>query len=162
LPALRNKTVGSFVLFTLKDGAEQDDDCANIYHKSLLYLVSNAFEEKSGLFFAHGEPLLGMEHFILDDPEFQAPAKKEMEKKNPASLGILGLKNAEWIRSPNGLPEGNISGTHARHHGDFDDDKATVLATLARITGAVAPPGSPIEFRPSMDALHACRRRLER
>ena len=33
-----------FALFTLTDKAEQDDNCANIYHKSLLYLVSNAFE----------------------------------------------------------------------------------------------------------------------
>ena len=46
--------------------AEQDDDCAGIYHKSLLYLVSNALEKQAALFFADGEPLLGMEKFILE------------------------------------------------------------------------------------------------
>ena len=32
--------IKQFAIFTLTDRAEQDDDCANIYHKSLLYLVS--------------------------------------------------------------------------------------------------------------------------
>ncbi|RMG92018.1 MAG: peptidase C1, partial [Candidatus Dadabacteria bacterium] len=39
LPALRDGAVGRFALFTLTDEAEQDDHCAHIYHKSLLYLV---------------------------------------------------------------------------------------------------------------------------
>jgi len=161
LPALTAKAVGSFSLFTLKDAAEQDDDCAKIYNKSLLYLVSNALEETSGLFFADGEPLLGMEQFIIADPVFKTPSEKELSKKNPAMVPILGLKNAEWIRSPNGLPNGDINGAHSRRHGDFDDDEATVLATLARITNAAAAPAQmTVEFAPSMGALHDCRKRL--
>lgn len=31
-------------LYTLTDAAEQDDHCAHVYNKSLLYLVSNAFD----------------------------------------------------------------------------------------------------------------------
>jgi hypothetical protein len=165
MPALKDKTVGHFSLFTLKDAAELDDDCARIYNKSLLYLVSNAFEEKPGFFFEDGEPLLGMEQSIIGDKTFQTPPEKDLRKRNPALVPVLGLKNAEWIRSPNGLPEGDINSSHSRRHGDFDDDKATVLATLARITGvgaAATPVKSALAFPPSAAALHDCRKRLNR
>ena len=46
LPAIRGGSIKQFAIFTLTDRAEQDDDCANIYHKSLLYLVSHAFEKE--------------------------------------------------------------------------------------------------------------------
>jgi hypothetical protein len=163
MPALTAKTVESFSLFTLKDAAEQDDDCANIYNKSLLYLVANAFEETSGLFFADGEPLLGMEQFIIADPAFETPTEKKIRSQNPPVVPILGLKNAEWIRSPNGLIEGNVNAAHARRHGDFDDDKATVLATLRRIVGTSdLPSQSDVEFAPSATAMRDRRNRLAR
>jgi len=44
-------------VFNLKDAAEQDDSVTPAYNKSLLYLVSNAFEEKERA------PILGMERF---------------------------------------------------------------------------------------------------
>ena len=44
LPSIKSAHIKNFALFTLTDKAERDDTCANIYHKSLLYLVSNAFE----------------------------------------------------------------------------------------------------------------------
>ena len=44
--ALQSGSIGDFSIFTLTEKAEQDDNCANIYHKSLLYLVSNAFEKR--------------------------------------------------------------------------------------------------------------------
>ena len=161
LPAIQNKSVQSFSLFTLKDAAEQDDNCASIYHKSLLYLVSNATEDKSGLFFLDGEPLLGMEHFIVEQRAlFQVPDEATLRKKNPAKLPLFGLPHAEWVRSPNGLAEGaSPDASHARHHGDFDDDKATVLSTLARITGAL-PPSDAIQFAPSASGLKDCRKKL--
>jgi hypothetical protein len=161
LPFIKDNSVKKFSLFTLKDAAEQDDDCANIYHKSLLYLVSNAFEEKSGLFFLDGEPLLGMEQFIVEQRgDFKVPDEATLRKTNPAKLPLFGIAGAEWIRSPNGLPEGQSpDASHARHHGDFDDDKATVLSTLARITGA-SPSPDKIAFAASVAALGDCRRRL--
>lgn len=141
LPSIQSGAIQRFSLFTLKDAAEQDDDCGNIYHKSLLYLVSNACEDKSGLFFLDGEPLLGMENFILEDRAlFQVPDEATLRKKNPAKVPLFGRPGAEWVRSPNGLPEGaSPDASHARHHGDFDDDQATVLSTLARITGKMPP-----------------------
>src|SRR4029079_9643224 len=61
--ALQSRAIGNFSIFTLTDKAEQDDDCAGIYHKSLLYLVSNAFEKRFRIPLVRpdGEPILGME-----------------------------------------------------------------------------------------------------
>lgn len=122
LPALNAKGIKRFVLFTLTDQVEQDDNCANIYHKSLLYLVSDAFEKRVRipLFQADGEPILGMEKFVRGDTEL------DMLFKNG---------KADWVRSPNTAEDGSPVHSTARHHGDFDDDKPTVLATLARILG---------------------------
>lgn len=44
-------------LYNLDEKAEQDDNVAKVYRKSLLYLVSNAFEDERKL------PLLGMQKF---------------------------------------------------------------------------------------------------
>ena len=62
LPLLQERHIERFALFTLTDAAERDDDCAKIYNKSLLYLVSDAFEARARvpLFRPDGEPILGM------------------------------------------------------------------------------------------------------
>jgi alpha-beta hydrolase superfamily lysophospholipase len=76
LPSLRNKHINRFGLFTLSDKAEQDDHCAHVYHKSLLYLVSHAFEAKLRLpLFGRngGEPILGMEKFVKALPLNERP-----------------------------------------------------------------------------------------
>lgn len=121
LPAIRDGSVKRFALFTLTDQAENDDHCARIYHKSLLYLVSNAFEAAPRIpLFRDGEPILGMEKFIRKDQEI---------------LNLFKRANANWILGPNTAAEHSQEGCTARHHGDFDDDKPTVMATLARILG---------------------------
>ncbi|MBF0395043.1 MAG: peptidase C1 [Alphaproteobacteria bacterium] len=56
--------VDNFAIYNLSDEMEQDDSVA-LYRKSLLYLVSNAFEGK------HGTPLAGMDIFRS---ELQLPA----------------------------------------------------------------------------------------
>ena len=40
--------IARFALFTLSDDVERDDNCANIYHKSLLYLISDASSYVTG------------------------------------------------------------------------------------------------------------------
>ena len=72
----------------LNDRAEQDDDCAGIYHKSLLYLVSNAFEAKPRIPLARdGVALLGMQKFIDGDP-----ALSRIFRRKGVDLG--------WRRTP--------------------------------------------------------------
>lgn len=105
--------------------------------------------------------LLGMEHFIVEDRAlFRVPDGKTLRKENPAMLPLFDLPNAEWVRSPNALPEGESrDASHSREHGGFDDDKATVLSTLARITGVLAAPDK-VEFASSAGTLRDCRERL--
>ena len=121
LPAIRSRQLRNFSLFTLTDKAERDDHCARIYHKSLLYLVSHAFEarlrkpwvmddEDDG-----SEPLLGMAKYLERLPK--------------------GEKPADWVLAPNAKPTGRADASAATAHGAFDDDPATLQATLARILG---------------------------
>lgn len=146
LPALNAKGIKRFTLFTLTDQVEQDDNCASIYHKSLLYLVSDAFEERVRIpvFRKDGEPILGMEKFIRNDAELAALFKNG---------------KADWVRSPNTAEDGSPAHSTARHHGDFDDDKPTVLATLARILGHGASQ-APFEFARTSASLQARRLKL--
>jgi hypothetical protein len=146
LPAIRSPRVKKFALFTLTDRFERDDDCANIYHKSLLYLVSNAFEEEPRIpLFRDGVPILGMEKFIREDPELRK---------------FFQRASAEWVLAPNTDELGSANASMAQHHGDFDDDRATLLATLARITGAVETSES-MELHSSARAIKTRRRQLQ-
>jgi hypothetical protein len=52
--------VGSFALYCLNDERERDDTVTFAYRKSLLYLISNAFEDPEE------SPLLGMQVFAGD------------------------------------------------------------------------------------------------
>ncbi|MEO6103447.1 MAG: glycoside hydrolase family 19 protein, partial [Pseudoxanthomonas sp.] len=113
LPAIQAKTIRHFALFALRDDIERDDNCAKIYNKSLLYLVSNAFEAKARIpMFRDGVPILGMEKFLT----------KELRAK-------LAAAQADIVLSPNGEPLGSHAASEATHHGDFDDDEKTVTAT---------------------------------
>lgn len=130
VPAIQDGAIDRFTLFTLTDAAERDDHCANIYHKSLLYLVSNAFEEPikkpdmGGLKLlreSEGVPLLGMEKFVRQ----LKPAERPLEGEG-------------WILSPNTVPEGDRGAAGASSHGSFDDDERVLKATLARILDKAA------------------------
>lgn len=125
LPAVQEGRIGRLSLFTLTDKAEQDDNCARIYNKSLLYLVSHAFEAKPRipLIRPDGEPILGMARCIDQDAELSK---------------LFAGGKADWVTAPNNQPLGSITASTARHHGDFDNDEATVHATLARIVGSKA------------------------
>lgn len=119
LPAIREGSIKQFALFTLTDKAERDDDCAHIYNKSLLYLVSGAFEKKPRIpIFRDGEKILGMERFVRDDKDL---------------ANLFETKKADWVLAPNNEEEDSQGASTARHHGDFDDDRPTLRATLARI-----------------------------
>jgi len=119
LPSIKSGHIRGFSVFTLTDKAERDDNCANIYHKSLLYLVSNAFERGLGqppfLQEREGEPLLGMAKFI---------------NRLPASQ-----RTWDWVLSPNASSAASLEASTSKSHGGFDDDPATLASTLGRIVG---------------------------
>lgn len=123
LPAIKSRAIQRFTMFALNDKAEQDDNCARIYNKSLLYLVSNAFEDKARIpLFRDGTPILGMQKFI---------------ERDAALTALFNGGGAELVLAPNDQPQGSPGASQARHHGDFDDDPSTVHATFARL---VQPP----------------------
>jgi hypothetical protein len=103
-------------LYILSKVGELDDDVGP-YGKSLLYLVSNAFED------TREAPLLGMQKFLNDD------------------LAMLKLLSADT----DGLPgivvsgEGGKPGATAKSdsHGGFDNDPNTMNSVLVRILGTL-------------------------
>ena len=119
LPAIEAEVIKRFSLFVLDDETEQSDNCARIYNKSLLYLVSNAFEGEGRIpGFRPGVPILGMETFL--DPELR---------------GLFENKAHRLVVAPNQQAIESGLASEARHHGDFDDDRHTVATTFANILG---------------------------
>ena len=130
-PALDQGTLAKLALFTLTDPAEQDDNCLRIYNKSLLYLVSHAFERdlhEPGSRRHRGVPLLGLGKYLdPGHPDYQLALHQ-----------ALSARGVDLVRGPNSRPEGDAGACQATHHGDFDNDAHTVLATLARVLGPSA------------------------
>lgn len=122
VPALESGAIKHCTLFTLTDAAEQDDHCANIYNKSLLYLVSHACETEPRIpLFRGGVPILGMETHVRDDATL---------------VDLVEQGKIDWILTPNDEPEGSPRRSNASRHGDFDDDVPTLKSTLARIVSS--------------------------
>lgn len=94
-------------VYNLRDELEQDDKVGSriFYRKSLLYLVSNAFERSKG------KPLLGME--IFRD-------------------GVGDHVNAPQIHYSNGTSSRQ---TRSKTHGGFDNDPVTMNHILQDILG---------------------------
>jgi hypothetical protein len=122
LPAIRDGRIERFALYTLTRQAEQDDHCARIYNKSLLYLVSNAFEVRPRipLLRPEGVPLLGMAKHV---------------QEHAALMDLVRAGRVTWVQSPNALPVGSPEASGSTAHGGFDDDRATVASTVAFVLG---------------------------
>ncbi len=110
-------------IYLLSDAAERDDS-VGLYGKSLLYLVSNAFEAR------RETPLLGMRRFLAPDAALGEGFASDLERTLGAMLeghvvtagmgkvGALGLEST------------------ATSHGGFDNDTVTMNSILRRILGA--------------------------
>jgi hypothetical protein len=127
LPHL-GKHVQEFATFGLDDKRELNDVCAakgvSVYHKSLLYLVARALEDKP----PEGEsevPLLGMQRFA--DTSIGG---KTFDKAIKAAGGSV-------IWSPSQKPAN--SRTDSTSHGGFDDDSPTMTSAMLRVLGATTP-----------------------
>ena len=119
-------------LYILSDVGERDDDVGP-YGKSLLYLVSNAFEGE------RETPLLGMERFVSEI----AHSGKEGGHAEELDLEM----NEMFKKQINGLPslivagmgEGPKSISRSDTHGGFDNDEWTLNSVLRRILGDEEP-----------------------
>jgi len=126
LPLIAQKKIPRPGLFLLNDETERDDTVGP-YGKSLLYLVSNAFEHK------RGRPLLGMERFVSD-------------RGTTGGTDTVASLNALYNDSVGGLPGIVLSPTRdpkapedsraqSTSHGGFDNDIDTLNSVLCRILG---------------------------
>jgi hypothetical protein len=122
-PGLPQPTV-----FVLSDETEREDK-VGAYGKSLLYLVSNAFEGR------RETPILGMEKFISShshakdkqvDPDIEALFQNKVD-------GLPGLVVA-------GRKPGPASLSNSKTHGGFDNDADTLNSILHRILGKKPAP----------------------
>jgi hypothetical protein len=119
--------VRRFAVFNLSDRRELDDACAaggvDVYHKSLLYLVSRALEERpSGQSEA---PLLGMARFF-DRPSGHGTLRASIEARGGAC-----------VSSPAALPADSRS--DATSHGGFAGDTQTMTSVVMRALGRSTP-----------------------
>ncbi len=148
-PALASGRIGTAALFTHSDRTEQDDHCARIYNKSLLYLIAHAFEQRARSWVRadqrHGTPLLGMARFI---------------ESHSGIRDLLADHRLDWITAPvTGLRERSPDASGAASHGDFDDDLETLHATVTRILGHDGA-ATPVRMHRTESGLDDRRRRL--
>jgi hypothetical protein len=134
LPHVKSGRCPLPTIYVLSDAGERDDNLGP-YGKSLLFLVSNAFEE------ARSEALLGMERFVSDRGEsggrFTQPDLLALFRQRPNGLPSLVVAGDPNAKAP--------SVSRSQTHGGFDNDPDTMNSVLERILGA--PPTRPFGLR---------------
>lgn len=111
LPIYQNKKklkLKQFDIYNMRDYVERDDNVGKAYRKSLLYLVSNAFERLQGKR-RKGVPIMGMEKFA-----------------NTITTHY-GKPNIHYSNGRTG------STTRSSSHGGFDNDPYTMNSVLKAI-----------------------------
>lgn len=117
--------VNRFYVYTMEEEAERSDHCWRVYRKSLLYLVSNAFE---GI---RGTPLTGLHESLRNDAQMRGLFgldESGVPAETPTARGTLYRSFARG-KTPSPL-------TRALEHGCFDNDRYTISSVLRRIVGA--------------------------
>jgi len=115
---LVGKSIEALTIYTMRRDFERADNCAKIYRKSLLYLVSAACEPEVGA------PILGLEDSLRRDAGLRALF----------GLGTTQAGSAEVVWSRSAASEGR-NATQAVHHGDFDNDAPTMESLGRRVLG---------------------------
>jgi hypothetical protein len=115
-PIVKSGTgIERFVMYSMKETFEKADDCDNLYHKSLLYLIYYALEDK------RATPILGLEECVWRDSELKA------------LFGLAGGEpKAEAIWSETPVSTG-LNASRSASHGGFDDDACTMESVLRHI-----------------------------
>ena len=112
-----NNGIDRLTIFNLTDETEQNDTVSSAYHKSLLYLVSEALES------SRQTPLLGMEKYLTKD------------RKIKSTLGKRVFANEKAVAYSVGGPTSVKLISQSTSHGGFDNDEDTLNSTLRIIRG---------------------------
>jgi hypothetical protein len=127
-------------MYILSDTGERDDDVGP-YGKSLLYLVSNAFESR------RYEPILGMERFVHRAKEGSKDSNKYVDKEIADLYQNNGSPWPHLVISGTGKfaegPRPDLSRSDS--HGGFDNDVYTMNSVLYRMLEK--KPHRPFEVR---------------
>lgn len=120
------------VMYLLADAAELADTVGSqlVYGKSLLFLVSNACEQK------RGTTILGMERHLMADRALKS-AYQAVDARGLPLLVVAGTGQEN--------PEKARASSRSESHGGFDNDVATMNSVLYRILGG--QPARPFNGR---------------
>jgi hypothetical protein len=110
------KGIDKLTVYTMRKDYEEDDSCATVYRKSLLYLIYHALEPE------HKAPILGLEICLRSDPELKR------------LLGLGAPADGEVVWSVSALQQGRNASTSTTH-GGFDDDGPTMGSVARRVLG---------------------------
>jgi Caspase domain len=135
LPLMKDAYVKSTGMFTMARPYELADNCAQVYRKSLLYLIKQALEPE------RGTPVLGLEESIRADREL-------MDFFQPDAP--VPARGAQIIFSKT-KSEGGRTSSQSSTHGGFDDDKATMESVVRRILDEDEIKPFPIQERKEGD-----------
>ncbi|HEX7978506.1 MAG TPA: C1 family peptidase [Gemmatimonadaceae bacterium] len=122
-PHIVNKSCPMPTMYILSDVGERDDTVGP-YGKSLLYLVSNAFEGR------RETPLLGMQRFVSQG----AGGGAKIADADVAAM-FAGKTGGLPRLVVAGAGAGKASTSRSESHGGFDNDKDTLNSVLRRILG---------------------------
>jgi len=108
--------VDHLAVYTMTKRHEEADNCFGVYRKSLLYLVSHAFERSLRT------PIIGLERSLRADSQLTRLFGLD---GRPSSI-------AEVVWSPTSVTAGRAASTSTTH-GGFDDDAPTMNSVLRRV-----------------------------
>jgi hypothetical protein len=114
--------VRRFATFTMQQDWERADSCHGVYRKSLLYLVSRAFEAEDEA------AILGLEESLRGDADLRA-----LFALGPATAAVPAAAG-EMVWAVSEASDGTRAST-SRTHGGFDDDPPTLHSLLRRVRG---------------------------
>lgn len=110
------RAVESLTLYTMRRDFERQDNCAQIYRKSLLYLIFNALEDR------RATAILGLEESLRGDADL----------KRLFGLGATSATPSGVVWSPTPGDTGRSAST-SQSHGGFDDDAPTMNSIVRRV-----------------------------
>jgi hypothetical protein len=128
--------LGTFALHAMTDHDERTDHCgevpgtsAGIYHKSLLYLVSCAFEDQVP------QRILGLARHVHEDHRGDTRDTDRLVRE-----WLAARARCHWHRPALERPGATL-------HGSFDDDPETLQRVIERIAGAAGRTRAPARRR---------------
>ena len=128
------KRVKRVRIFTMSKDFELDDTVTWAYGKSLLYLIHNALEPKSG------EPILGLEESLRTDPR--------LVKRFGLGGAASQTGSVVWSQTP--VTTGSYA-SRATSHGGFDNDVSTMESIARGILGIPDATPLPQPFPPDTE-----------